>query len=355
MTTIVLTYRDRDIKIVKHSLDTLQHQNSKLFKVILVNYGSSASYTVLIQDLCEEYDFVNLIHCQTEGELWCKSRAINIALKQVDTSYVFIGDVDMLYHPDFVNQLDNFKQKGTATYFQVGFLSEAESKAVKAFDDYHINFRSNPEATGMTLMFTDDLKAINGFDEFYHGWGSEDTDVHVRLKANGVTVNYYNQEVLMLHQWHPKAYRSVTSTAPFHSSLEQINHAYLAFTKASKKTKVNLNFKYGDYNYGMYKALQTVDATYTLTNKVSDIKGFVNNVLLQTTNQTLKVTVSVDVNYKSFKEQVKGFLGKKTIPFLSMQAVNDLLLETFITSLRGCAYSYSFNQQAAIIVFTIRL
>ncbi|MBN2869187.1 MAG: glycosyltransferase [Flavobacteriaceae bacterium] len=355
MITIILTYRNRDITIVNRCLNSLQQQGCQDFKALFVDYGSDVEFSNATKSLLETYAFVSLIHCQTQGELWCKTRAINIALKQVKTPYVFIGDVDMIYHPDFIKHLDDLKQPNIATYFQVGFLSEAESKAVKAFDNYQINFTSNAEATGMTLMFTNDLLAINGFDEFYHGWGSEDTDVHVRLKANGVAVNYYDQEVLMLHQWHPKAYRSVTSTAPFHSSLEQINHAYLAFTKASKKTKVNLNFKFGDYNYGMYKALQTVDATYTLTNRVSDIKGFINNILLQTTNQTLKVTVSVDVNYKSFKEQLKGFLGKKTIPFLSMQAVNDLLLETLITYLRDCAYSYSFNQQDSIIVFTIRL
>ena len=110
MTTIVLTYRDRDIKIVKHSLDTLQQQSDKVFKVILVNYGSSASYTKSIQELSANYTFVNLVHCQTEGELWCKSRAINIALRLVKTSYVCIGDVDMLYHPNFIAKLKILKQ-----------------------------------------------------------------------------------------------------------------------------------------------------------------------------------------------------------------------------------------------------
>lgn len=355
MTTIVLTYRDRDIKIVKHSLDTLQQQSDKVFKVILVNYGSSASYTKSIQELSANYTFVNLVHCQTEGELWCKSRAINIALRLVKTSYVCIGDVDMLYHPNFIAKLKILKQSQTATYFQVGFLSQTESQQVKAFNDYDINFKSNEEATGMTFLSTEDLKSINGFDEFYHGWGSEDTDVHVRLKASGMAVNFYDKEVLMLHQWHPKAYRSKTSTAPFHSSLEQINHAYLAFTKVSKQVKANLKFGYGNYSQLEYDALTTIEQTYVLTNKQADIKGFVANVLLQHQDVTIHVSIKKDSAYQSLKQTTKFVLGKKTISFLSFQAINDLLLETIINNLRQKAYHYSFDADKEVINLTIKL
>ncbi|WAC01941.1 glycosyltransferase [Lacinutrix neustonica] len=99
MITIILTYRDRNINILKNCLATLANQVTKNFDVILVDYGSTSNYKNELCVLIDAYSFVKLIRCETEQQLWCKSRAINIALKTIESPYCFIGDVDMLYHP----------------------------------------------------------------------------------------------------------------------------------------------------------------------------------------------------------------------------------------------------------------
>lgn len=355
MTTIILTYRNRQTSIVRKCLDSLQNQSLMTFQVVLVNYGSHAAFTKSINTLASHYDFVTIINCRTEGELWCKSRAINIALKQIKTSYVFVGDVDMIFHPEFIQKLEGFKKVDTVTYFQVGFLSKQESNKTKDFLDYKINFKSTEEATGMTFFNTEDLLEINGYDEFYKGWGAEDTDVHIRLRHAVKTVNFYDDEVLMLHQWHPKHYRTKNSSDPFHPLLEQINHAYLEFIKQTKKVKANCDFNFGVYNEGDYDKLKKPEAHYKLTNREALIKAFINNVLLSENNKVVCLSITRDENYKSLKQVVKGFLGKKTILFLTLQEINDLLLETVVHKLRNSAYSYQFDQGNQTIELTIKL
>ena len=82
---------------------------------------------------------------------------------------------------------------------------------------------------------TASLQKVNGFDEFYQGWGAEDTDAQIRMKNLGLEVVFYDREILVKHQWHPKVYRSKDSTHPYHSNLERINHAYMVQTETTKK------------------------------------------------------------------------------------------------------------------------
>ncbi|MDO5981665.1 glycosyltransferase [Flavivirga spongiicola] len=355
MITIVLTYRNRNLNIVKKCFDSLLNQTNKHFKIVLVDYGSIESYKNRLVKLVEKCAFIELIRCETEQQLWCKSRAINIVLKQCQTPYFFVGDIDMIYHPHFVEILHSLKNDKAMTYFQVGFLSESESKKDKAFNDYKISFKSSNEATGMTLYKTDILKSINGYDEFYNGWGSEDTDIHIRLKNDKKTTVFYDKGILILHQWHPKTYRNKESTSPFHSNLEKINQKYLEYTKITKRVSANKAFKWGDYNPENYKLLNTVNNEFTISNELSDVKGFVSNVLLNLKNEVVSVKVKRHKEYKSLNYIAKKILNKKTKVFLNMQIVNDLLLEAIIMNLRNCPYKFVFNRNSLEISLTIKL
>ena len=355
MTTIILTNRNRGLQIVKKCLLSLKQQTVQTFKVLLVDYGSHKTYQEQLHLVAENYEFVTLIQCDTQQQLWCKSRAINIALKQCKTTFVFVGDIDMLYHPKFIEKLNKLKNKNTAIYFQVGFLNKEESKQIKNFKDYKISFKSKKEATGMTLFNTQTLMAINGYDEFYNGWGSEDTDVHVRLKNVGFKVNFFDKEVLLLHQWHSKQYRTKNSLEPFHSSLEQTNSEYLKLTALSKQIKANLGFQWGNYNKLDYEQLSKTDLTFKITNSEAQVKAFINRILLTEKNKIIHVTVSTHNEYKSLKQSIKKMLGKKTISFLSMKPVNDMLLESIISNLRNSAYKFQYDVKAKKILLTIKL
>ena len=355
MITIVLTYRNRDISIVTNCLDSLKHQTNKNFSLVLVNYGSNQTYTNLINEIEKDYSFLTIINCKTQGQLWCKSRAINIALRQCKTPYFFVGDVDMIYHPEFVERLKDFKQSGIITYFQVGFLSKEESALNKTFKEYNIKFKSTKEATGMTFFKTEDLLFVNGYDEYYNGWGSEDTDVHVRLKNAGFTIDFFDKEIFMLHQWHAKHYRTKDSLEPFHSYLEQINYEYLELTEKSNTTQANTKFDFGMYCDSDYDALRNPEKNFSFTNKSAKVKAFIKNILLENSNVTISLTINEDREYKSVKQYVKGIVGKKTIQFLDMQSINNLLLETIINYLRNSPYHFKYNPKSKTTNLTIKL
>lgn len=355
MITIILTYRNRNLYIVKNCLESLAKQSNPDFEVLLVDYGSVNPYKNDLKDLVSNYTFIKLLRCETEQQLWCKSRAINIALKQCETPFCFVGDIDMIYHPEFITILKEQTNIKQTTYFQVGFLSEEESKLSKTFGAYSVAFKSQKEATGMTLYDTKVLQSINGYDEFYNGWGSEDTDTHLRLQNAGLEVAFYTKRLLMLHQWHPKNYRTKNDVTPFHNNLEQINAAYLELVAVTKKVKANTEFAFGVYNDEDYSALNTVNEEYTITNKVGELSAFINGVLLLKKQTVVKLNITLHIDYKSTKQKTKALLGKKTLAFDTMQTLNNTLLECVISQFRNQPYQFQFDSNASTITLIIKL
>ena len=355
MITLVLTYRNRDLRIVKKCLDSLNQQSLHLFHVVLVDYGSEAFFANNLKELVKGYDFIQLISCPVEGQLWNKSRAINIALQQCNSPYFFVADIDMLFRKDFIAQLSQFKSPNEVVYFKVGFLSKKESAKECVFETYKVKHYSTEEATGMTLYPTDILKRINGYDEFYHGWGAEDTDVHVRLKNSEFKVRFYELEVLMLHQWHPKAYRTKNSIAPFHNSLEKINQCYLKQTRNLGISKVNNNFGWGiSPEENSYKTLAIPTHFFTLTNEKDEIDAFLKGSLFNRKDMVLQFTVTESPFQKNFRNYIRKLIGKKFFEYYQIDEVNNELLETLIVNFRNHPYQYVYEQDKRIIVLKIK-
>jgi glycosyltransferase involved in cell wall biosynthesis len=353
MLTIVLTYRNRALNIVKKCLDSLANQSDKSFNLILVDYGSDLNYAEEIKSITANYNFIKLISCPVSGQLWNKSRAINIALNVTNTPYFMVGDIDLIFHPNFI-QLVKSKASNNIIYFKYGFLSREESIRDKKFEDYEVRFSGGEEVTGTTLFPTDKLKEVNGYDEFYHGWGAEDTDIHIRLRNLGLKVVFYSEQTLVKHQWHPKSYRSKFSSSPFHSSLERVNHKYINFTNDNKIIYSNTNIDWGllpdtkDY----YKLSDKPDLEINIVN---DELAF--NALLAHFKNIRNQVVKIEIINVSFSEkiiqQLKRILNKKYIKFKSMESINNILLETIIKEFRNLPYNYNFNRTKDVINLTI--
>lgn len=356
MIAIIITYRNRDLNIVKKCLDSLQLQLNKDFQLYLIDYGSDANYSTGLKELSINYDFLNLFSYPVKGQLWNKSRAINIVLNKITTEYVFIGDIDMMYHEDFISTLYKYKNENGAIYFKVGYLNEVESKLIKPFNDYKINHYSNHEATGMTLYNREKLMAINGYDEYYHGWGSEDTDVHFRFVNSGYEVNYFDSSILMLHQWHPKTYRSKDSLAPFHSKLEQINSAYLLFSKKNNIIQSNTDFVFGlEPNDKEYLKLEKPSRKISITNEVNEIKSFLNGSISNFKNVCVEFNFVHHPQLNSLKNKLKRKLKKKHLVFYSLEDVNNMLIETIIMNYRNNPYNLFFDRNKQILKLIIVL
>lgn len=345
MITLVLTNRNRDLRIVKNCFNSLAEQTVKEFKVILVDYGSDVVYVNGLQNLVQDYSFIQLIICPVQGQLWNKSRAINIALRQTLSPYFMVGDIDLIFHPNFFKIAMYTISMNEIVYFQYGFLSKEESLLNKKFEEYKVSFIGNNEITGTTLFPTDKLKEVNGFDEFYHGWGAEDTDIHIRLSNLGLGVCFYSSEILIKHQWHPKAYRSRESSTPFHSKLEQINHSYIQLTTSANRTKVNQQNQWGK---------MPIDSDYQ---KLANIPQYTFNIppididlaaILGQLNNFEEELVYVVINEVSPKEKaiqfLKKLLGEKYHCYLDMEEVNNKILEEIINNYKDLPYSFTFDR-----------
>lgn len=346
MITLVLTNRNRELRIIKNCLDSLATQSLRDFNIILVDYGSAVGFVNDLTQLVSQYQFVKLICCPVQAQLWNKSRAINIALQQCTASHFLAGDIDMLYSPYFIEKSASIQSAEDVVYFKVGFLSEEESKKDIPFEDYVVKYFSTKEATGITLFPTTVLKEIQGYDEFYHGWGGEDTDVHIRLKNAGYEANFYEEAILVKHQWHPKKYRTKESFDPFHSQLERINHAYMMQTAQSKRTKANLFQEWGKWpDNASYRQLeQTPDHRF----RIKAFSAEVQAVLAQLKNfneETVEVFIEAVEIKEKLRNKIKRLLGKKYKPYYELEFINDLVLEEIIKNYRNCPYQYKFDRQ----------
>ena len=354
MISIVLTNRNRDLRIVKKCLDSLQAQTNMDFEWFLVDYGSDKNYLKDLELVLQDYSKIKFISCPTQGQLWNKSRAINIVLNQCNSPFFFVGDIDMIFHSEFIQELKNIASLDRATYFQVGFLSQNESQKNNSFEDYQIAFKSTDEATGMTLYPTAVLKSINGYDEFYHGWGAEDTDVHIRLKNKGFDVVFFDKKVLMKHQWHPKKYRSKESLEPYHSQLEKINHRYIKQVKDNQIVVANKDNQIGILPLeSKYNQLEKIDKFSAFYSEVNEIDAF----LYGTIHNLAKGVYQFDFKQHSlendFKNSIKNWLGKRAFKFYSLDEINDKLLLILILNFRNSAYSVVFDRVNKVLQLKI--
>ena len=353
MITLVLTNRNRDIRIIKNCLDSLQNQTDKDFEWFLVDYGSNEAYLSELHKLMFQYPQIQYISCPTSGQLWSKCRAINIALQKATQPYFVVGDIDLIFHPNYIHTLKSLAHSNTVHYFQYGFLSEKESLKEQTFEAFEVDFKGNKDVTGNTMFPTSTLKNVNGFDEFYQGWGAEDTDAHIRMQNLGLQLAFYDEQILVKHQWHPKAYRSKKSTHPFHSQLERINHAYMIQTQKNNRTIVNQYQNWGQLTHDAdYQKLQFPEKKIVVSSSSLQVNALLAQ-LKNFKNEVVEIEIhdlSKEVKNKNF---VKRILGKKTIPVYDMEFVNNLVLEEIINNYRNCPYQYSFNRQTKKIVLVL--
>ena len=335
MITILYPYRNRENNRVKRSLDSLVQQMNRDFRVVFIDYGSNSEVVKEIEELVTSYTFAQYCYCYNLNQPWSRSKAINIGLKLIETPYIFVADIDMIFKENFIEKLLKVANPNQAIYFKVGFLSKEVTSFSENFDTIPIAFTSDVGAQGLSLFAIESLYKVNGFDEFYHFWGAEDADIHVRLQNAGYEVVFYDSEILMLHQWHP-SYRSTEQKVLTKdiqlSGVVQLNHQHLKEAIAQKKTKVN------DENWGTsiseqeYQLLQNPIQQIEILNRKPEIEHFLYFTLKQKTTVPTKYVFQLDPEQNSFKQKIKRVLGKRTPQYYSLKEVNDFILRHLIST-----------------------
>ncbi|WP_438968727.1 glycosyltransferase family 2 protein [Nonlabens sp.] len=346
--TIVYPFKDRDIRRVQISLNSLSVQSNQDFQVLFIDYGSDLQLAAQVEKLVSGYNFASYQYIAAQNTLWNKSRVLNIALKQVETDYFFVADVDGIFAPDFVQSLHDLSEADTITYFKVGYLTKEESATEKAFQDYTVKRFSTEEATGLSLFPVSILKIINGFDEYYHLWGSEDTDVHVRAFAAGCNVNFYNAKVKILHQWHEIYLNRIDTVFTSRITVRGIarhNMKYLDDLKAKPYTKANEDFNWGH--------LWTKEQISSLDHPEIYVELPLNKKKrLRLLEQTDYASKSIQFTAKKVNS-LTALLFKITKGITAEKFISDEVLTYHINNWRDLPYSYLVNEEKGTFSYTV--
>lgn len=200
--SIIYPNRNKDLVTIKRSLTSLLHQDKKNFKVIFIDYGSREDLKYDTKLLVSSFNFCNFHSFDTQHLPWNRSHAINLGLRIIDSEYVFISDVDMIYQSTFIQELNYIAMPAKVTSFRVAYLSK-KNREFTSFNKFIVNKISGEYSTGMSLFNLRDLKKVGLFDEKFIFWGGEDNDIIERLKDNMVS-HSFSDKILMYHQWHKK-------------------------------------------------------------------------------------------------------------------------------------------------------
>lgn len=357
MLTLIYPYRDRELDRIRKSLDSLSHQSSKDFEVQFVDYGSRPERAMEVEHLLEQYTFATYQYYPTHFQPWNKCRALNSVIKELEEGYCFVADVDMIFHSEFIETAISLQKTNTATYFQVGFLTEAETKKDQLFEEYSIDFTSDDEATGLTMFPVNKLHELHGFDEFYHFWGAEDTDMHVRFRNSGGQVEFYDDRILMLHQWHP-SYRSketgkITAN-PQVDGVVKLNQYHYLYAEENGLVKVNPTSWGTPLTVVDFERLHNFNGvTRYISNKKEEVEHLVFSELKNLGPNIQKFDISLDSFQSSLKFKAKKGLGKKVPMYYSLKEINDMLLLNIISYYRNYPYIYEVHEAENKIQLTI--
>lgn len=356
MITIIFPYRNRELMRIKKSLDSLESQTDQNFRVFFIDYGSKIQFAKEVRNLVESYSFTEYFYSYNSNQPWSRSKAINIGLKLVKTPFVFIADIDIIFRNDFIKIISNLSDLDKAYYFKVGFLNEVESSLDKDFEDYSIDFSSGIGAQGLSLFNFKSVEKINGYDEFLHFWGAEDIDIHERLLRTGINSIFYNNEILLLHQWH-KSYRKdekdILSGDLQLKGVVRLNQQHLINNRKNETTVVNK--KWGNPILEKeYNELEKFDFPIIVNNAIEVIDHFLFVELPQCKNKMLVVQFVEDPFQNSIKYKVKKLLGKNVPKYYSLKEINDMLLLHIVSFYHTHPYSYKVSENLKSITFKIK-
>jgi len=355
--SIIYPYRNRNLNHVQNSLESLRDQTRKDFEVFFVDYGSDLEFSKEVKDLCKKYSFINYKYYSVQDQPWNKSKALNSVIKDLNNGFCFVSDVDMIFDPNFVKKAIQLQEPDKSVYFQVGFLSPQDIAKNIKFQEFQKYRKSTDEATGLSMFPVEVLHNLRGFDEFYHFWGAEDTDMHVRIKNAGYQLEFYAEEVLMLHQWHP-SYRSKESSE-LTSDLQltgivALNHQHLKSVMYNKTTVVNPNHWGEIMSETQFRELQHAVVDLELTNEKRAIDDLLYAQLASMNNRVFKVRINRSSVPKSLRHKTKKLLNKKMLVYYSLKEVNDLILLHLISFYRDRPYYYKVIDSGKIIEFAIK-
>jgi glycosyltransferase involved in cell wall biosynthesis len=329
MVSIIYPYRNLEPERLSKSLASLSIQDDRSFEVILVDYGSDDFYSKLLIELISKYPFVKYIYSYTQYQIWSRSKALNIGIKNASFEILFTADVDMIFTPELISFLIKEYKQDVVSCFKVAYLKK---KALTNFPiaEKNIISYSNSGAQGILLFSKSEAICVSCYDEFMHGWGSEDNDFVNRLLSNNLNFNFI-EKIFVYHQWHQNF--SSLNDLPLTSKLAVMNiqglNSYKYHkNKALKQIAVNTNW--GDVVLeNDFEKLNFPTLHLNIDNKIASV-DFLFYEISMVNFGIVKITVK-DLNTRKYTlSNLKNIVKKKSFKnrvFYDLKHINDQLLK----------------------------
>lgn len=202
---------------------------------IIIGDDGSSSETKLMIDSLRKKSPVRLVHLWHEDCGFRLAMMRNKCIAIASGEYIVEIDGDIIMHRNFIRDHVHFAQKGfylkggranlnkkftekicqngklpTLGFFTNGYESKRENSLNIPFLG-RILMSKYRKKRGLALgcnmsFFKSDAISINGYDEFFEGWGGEDGDFARRLRLSGIKKHHLKFIGNTFHLWHYDKY-----------------------------------------------------------------------------------------------------------------------------------------------------
>ena len=224
-TLIISTYNRPDALIL--CLESVMQQSVFPNEVIIGDDGSTEETKTVIEAFQKKFS-IPLIHLWQEDKGFRLAKARNKCLAKAQYEYIIQIDGDLILHRHFIKDHLSFAQKDC--YIKGGRVNVKEALTQKLCSKaqyFHPSFftcglmrrenslhmptiarllaprRKTKPGLGCNMSFwKEDVFLINGYDEFFVGWGGEDYDFAIRLSHLGRKKLALKFAGIVFHLWH---------------------------------------------------------------------------------------------------------------------------------------------------------
>lgn len=355
--TIVYANRNRDLKRIKSSFDSLKNQTDVNFKVVFVDYGSEEPLVDNLKQLCNNYEFVTPYFLPVSHLLWNKSKALNYGISQTQLPYIFIADVDLIFHPESVTLFNKLAVEDKFFLFNLGYLDRTESgKLTKSYNFEDLIPSRFGKVNGMVLAPTKAFIGVNGLDEFFHFYGAEDEDLFARMENAGYK-REANTAAYFKHNWHQSfagLEDKIITGNPRIKNIMRINQRHFLANREKGIIKPRRQIEMGKLiGKEERDLLQKPTKAVKIYNILAHVEHFLREELPSYIGEIIKVEFVEDPYYHTLKHKVKKLLGKQTQAYCSLKEVNDMVLKEILFNYRDVNYSFEYSENLKVITFIL--
>ncbi len=359
MVSIIYANRNRDINRIRTSFESLRNQTDINFSVVFVDYGSEEPLVNGLKQLCNTYEFVTPYFLPVSQLLWNKSKALNYGILQSQSPNIFIADVDLIFHPEATQLFNKLAGEDKFFLFNLGYLDRSESeKLTKAYYFEDLIPSRFGKVNGMILSPTKAFFEVNGLDEFFHFYGSEDEDLFARM-GNAGYKREVNTTAYFYHNWHQSFASSedkIITGNPRIKNIMRINQRHFLRNRENGIIKPSRQNGMGKFIVKEKSdLLQKPTKIIKIYNILSHVEHFLGEELPSCNGEIIKVEFIEDPYFHTLKYKLKKLLGKHTQPYCSLKEVNDMVLKEIVYKYRDANYSFEISEDLKSIIFCIKL